>query len=197
MRHIPRPFTREFKNHSSKSSALRLQKIDGADAASKQPFLSSGVFAATEFRHQDGYQAALKAADEVFGKTIVPTRTEDPPSAVDTAVAGGRVLPSLIDIDDAQVTQLTEDEKKVQPSRGAEKSERASSGSRKKPVLLSESGPEAQQNTGKELVVENSLRTRSASTLRRERSSIQKRWVFKTEPGAGQKWKKRLPKPAR
>ncbi len=186
MRHTVRPFVKEFKNRSSKLAAS-VGRDDNANV--KQPVLTPD-FSGCGTNDDDGYQAALKAADEVFGKSgsAAPDQTMAP--SPDASI--GRVLPSLVAGDNAQLTE-TEDKSCVAKRVG--KPKRSPKARLKKPVVPSKAEPakisvaEEESNT--------SLERSIAPATHRKLSSIQKRWVRKTELKAGQKWKRRLCQAAR
>ncbi len=72
MRRIVRPFVKEFKSRSAKAAAGRLPLIEESAAAEPKPaFLDLASFAPRvierETHHDDSYEAAMKAADLVFG----------------------------------------------------------------------------------------------------------------------------------
>ena len=68
MRRTVRPFIKEFKSRSLKSSATRPPTIDDADKKDSKPScLDPSVFATRQNNPNDKYKAALKAADAVFG----------------------------------------------------------------------------------------------------------------------------------
>ena len=98
MRRIVRPFVKEFKSRSAKAAAGRLPLIEELAAAEPKPaFLDIASFAPRvverETHHDDSYEAAMKAADLVFGKKIEPATAEAPLAPTTT----GRVLPSLVE----------------------------------------------------------------------------------------------------
>jgi hypothetical protein len=189
MRRPIRPFITEFKNHSPKSSAFLPQTIEVADQVSaRQPVLDSGAFARFKTNHDDGYEAALKAADEVFGKSNVAEPIEVATPSPKTPP--GRVLPSLVGKEDALTIRLMEADKKGRRGSAPKNDKTASSVKRKKQIPPATS--EVTQIFVEAPAAAPSPQILNVSTGRRERSSIQKRWVLKTELKAGQKWKRRL-----
>jgi len=194
MRQPIRPFITEFKSRSSKSSAPRPPTIEGADKDGQTPpFLDPGVFASRRTNPSDEYEAAMRAADAAFGKS----RSADPASGkAPTAVAPvGQVLRSLIDEDDPLTVRLKKADEKPRRGRPPGKGKTPSPAPRNKP-------PAQPQRKAAPSSVEQPIANRApeqaiVSTARRERGSIQKRWVLKTELKAGEKWKRRLCKAVR
>lgn len=193
MRHTVRPFIKEFKKRSSKSSAPQ-PPIDEADKKSAKPlFLDLGSFAAYENNHDDEYQAALKAADAVFDRRDSVACVQDEALASKDPV--GRVLPSLIDEGAERTGRLAEADEKTRRGRKVEKPVRSPSIRRSKPARSPQS--EVVKASAELLTANLSTEISNVSAPRRERSAIQKRWVLKTDLKAGQKWKRRLCKAAR
>lgn len=194
MRRNVRPFIKESKSRSLKSSAPRRSTADDVDKNDPKPsFLDPSVFATRSNNPDDKYKAALKLADAVFGGgNLVVAVPEKVPSS---NVPAGRVLPSLIEKDGGLTVRLAEVDEKTRRGRKTGKAKSAAPIRRKKPILQPESetarvsveGPAA--NLSPEISI--------VSAPRRERRSIQKRWVLKTELKAGEKWKRRLCKAAR
>ncbi len=188
MRRPIRPFITEFKNHPPKSSAFLPQTLEGVDQVSaKQPVLDLGVSDTFKTNYDDGRAAALKAAEEVFGKSNVtePIEVATPSSKT----SSGRVLPSLVDKDDALTIRLMEADKKSRRGSRPKNDKTASSSKHKKHTPTSK--PVATQIFVEASTAASSAQPSNVSTSRRERSSIQKRWVLKTELKPGQKWKRR------
>lgn len=193
MRHTVRPFIKEFKKRPPKSSAPPPPNDNTDNDSAKPAFLDLGSFAAYETNHDGEYHAALKAADALFGRNGLATSVpEETLASKDTA---GRVLPSLIEADTALTVRLAEADQKARRGRKTGNPENSSSIRRSKP-----------SRTVKADVTKISVEPPVASlvaevlnvpTVRRECSSIQKRWVLMTELKAGQKWKRRLCKAAR
>lgn len=194
MRHTVRPFIKEFKRRSPKSSAPQ-PPINRADTDSAKPaFLDLSSFAAYENNRDDEYQAALKAADTVFGGNSSPAHVHEDASPSKDPV--GRVLPSLIDQNDALADRLARAEEKARRRRKkTAEPESFTSIRRNKPSQAPKS--EVTQASAERPVDSLATEISHVSEPRRERSSIQKRWVLKSELKAGQKWKRRLCKAAR
>ncbi len=194
MRHTIRPFIKEFKTRSPKSSRLSHQASNDADKDSaKAPFLNSGIFDDRSNDHDDKYEAALRAADAVFGNSGRVASLDAQAPTLDPHV--GTVLPSLIGKDNAPDVRLEEaDEAALRvPKAGKAKRSSPARGKKRDPELKNET-----MNISAEQSVANSMsETLTAPAARRGHSSIQKRWVFKTELKAGQKWKRRFGKAAR
>jgi hypothetical protein len=194
MRRSVRPFIKEFKTRSSKSSAPRPPAIDdaGKDGA-ESSFLDPSVFTTCQNDPDDKRKAALKAAGEVFGRSgsAAPVLEKVPSSIAPV----GRVLPSLIDEVDALTVRLAEADKKTRRGRTARKAKNSSPIRRKKPTLQppGDAVRVSTEQSAAKIPPEESI----VSTSRRERRSIQKRWVLETELKAGEKWKRRLCKAAR
>jgi hypothetical protein len=194
MRRIVRPFIKEFKAPSSKSAPrTRPVRNDGnGHAQPSSPAPSAGE--SQRSRHEDSYKAALEAADAVFGRkdSGVSVRSE-----IAAPIAPkGRVLPSLIEQEDALTIRLKAAAEKTHRGRKPGKTKTAAPTLRKKPALLPRS------KAARDFVIEQ-FATSSApekeivSASSRKRRSIRERWVLKTELMAGEKWKRRLRKAAR
>lgn len=187
MRRTARPFIMEYKSRSSKSSAAQSPNIDGADKHDPTPsFLDHGVFVTSQTNTEDAYQVALKAADALFGggNSAIPLQEQAPSSNV----RAGRVLPSLIGDDDASTFRSVNDGEKIRRGRKVSTAKEPSSKGLEKQLLCPRKA--AEPDAAAEPAVE-------VSVSRRERSSIQKRWVLGTELKPGQKWKRRFYKAAR
>jgi hypothetical protein len=182
-------FVTEFKTRSFRSSARRPSTKDDSDADGSKPFfLDTAAFFAGQKTDSRGREDAMRAADAVFGvRNAATPDSEKPPSSVSPV---GRVLPSLIDADDVLTVRLREADKQRRRGRKPGTAATASVVRREKPILRPQHNlapapiepPVADVNPEQSLV----------PARRRERSSIQKRWVLKTEPKAGEKWKRRL-----
>ena len=194
MRRTVRPFIKELKSRSLKSSTPRPPTIDDAGKKGSKPsFLDLGVFTPRQNNTNDKYKAALKVADAVFGGgNLVVAVPENGPSSDAPA---GRVLPSLIEKDDALTVRLAEADEKTRRGRSAGKAKSSSPIRRKKPILRPENETAIVSVEGPAATLSPEISIVSAP--RREHRSIQKRWVLRTELKAGEKWKRRLCKAAR
>jgi hypothetical protein len=194
MRRTLRPFIKEFKRRSLKSSAACPPPIDNAEKNDLKPsFLDLGVFSTPQNNPNDEYNAALKVADAVFGgRNLAAAVPENDPSS---SRAVGRVLPSLIQEDDALTIRLREADEKIRRGRGAGKAMGPSPIRRKKPILQPES--ETARVSVERPAASPPVEISTSSEPDRERRSIQKRWVLGTELKPGEKWKRRLCKAAR
>ena len=194
MRQPIRPFITEFKSRSSKSSAPRPPTIESADKDGQKPsFLDPAVFAARQTNPSDEYEAAMRAADAVFGKI----RSADPVcEKAPTAVAPvGQVLPSLIEEQDPLTVRLKKADEKRRRGRPPGKGKTSSPAPRKKPPAQPQR--KAALASVEQPIANSATEPAIVSTTRRERGSILERWVLKTELKAGEKWKRRLCKAAR
>ena len=137
MRRTVRPFIKEFKSRSLKSSAAHPPPIDDADKNDPKPsFLDLGVFSTPQNNPNDEYNAALKVADAVFGgRNLVVAVPENDPSS---SAPAGRVLPDLIEKDDALTVRLAEADEKARRGRSVGKAMRPSPIRRKKTILQPE-----------------------------------------------------------
>jgi hypothetical protein len=194
VRHTVRPFIKEFKTRSGKSSAARLRPTGVADYdGSRLSFLDLDVFSLRQNNDGNERMVALTAADAVFGRGS-PADTLPETSQLSNA-AVGRVLPSLIGEDDPLPVRLTGGDGKSRRASRIGKSMSPLAIRCNQRTLQSKSDvagvflgrPDA--NCSPDILI--------ASTLLRKRRSIQKRWVLKTELKAGEKWKRRLCKAAR
>ncbi len=143
-----------------------------------------GMPSSLKSNHDDAYQAALKAADEVFGGKISTGPVEATISSPNHSV--GRVLPSLTGEDDARLSETREKDRSF---RKVQKAQRPPSSRRKEQVLPVIEDVKVPDEQSAECL---SFQKPASSALRRKRRPIQKRWVLKTELKAGQKWKRRF-----
>jgi hypothetical protein len=189
MRRPVRPFVTEFKTRLSRSVPPRPLTVgDNAADDSKPSFLDTAAFFAGQNKDSCEREAAMHAANAVFGvNNAAPPDVETPPSSV---LPVGRVLPSLIDEDDALRVRLREADKKRRRGRKPGKDATTSVVRRQKPMYQSQHTvtPAPMEPPVTNIDPEQSL----VPARRRERRSIQKRWVLKTELKAGEKWKRRL-----
>ncbi len=194
MRRTVRPFIKEFKSRSVKSSAAHPPPIDDADKNDPKPsFLDLGVFSTPQNNPNDGYKAALKVADAVFGgRNLAVAVPENDPSS---SAPAGRVLPDLIEKDDALTVRLAAADEKTRRGRSTGKAMSPSPIRRKKPIFQPEN--ETARVSLERPAANLSAQISIVSAPDRERRSIQKRWVLGTELKAGEKWKRRLCKAAR
>lgn len=207
MRRTVRPFIREFKKSSSKSPTR--QPTPQGDEREAKPLLFDFPDAAVRHdKHDDGYEAALKAADAVFGKKIVEPAPPAPASAIESAPppSAGRVLPSLIETPEtpAGPRETVKQARKPRARRTeeAEKAEKPVAPARRRgrPPRQPKSEPPSvpvERPAAKIAADKIAAEAPKTSAPRRTRRPIQLRWVLRTELKAGEKWKRRLPKAAR
>jgi len=210
MRRTVRPFVKEFKTRWSKSPKSPAQTEAECDTPRfSQSFLELDAASQPGNRDDDGYLAALKAADAAFGamSQIVPEGV--------SASHVGRVLPSLVEEvppppgREPEAKEKTPANRKVRKTGLVRKAKSpAPTAARKRAApakitvtkippakvlpakvqgVRTSADPEAQAGASE---------TRPGPAARREGRSIQKRWVAKAELKAGEKWKRRLRKPA-
>lgn len=206
MRRTVRPFVKEFKNRSSKSST-RQPAPAAEDREPKPSFFDLGDVAPRQNvaprhnGHDDGYEAALKAADAIFGK-----KADAPPPIIHPALAehaqppapAGRVLPSLIETEET-VTARREPVKKARKPRAPrpEEAEKPATPARRGRPPRQPKIEEPSRPVERPAVKVAAQPPKLSTPPRRTRRSIQLRWVLQTELKAGEKWKRRLPEPAR
>ena len=192
MRPTVRPFKIEFKTRSSRSTPMRPPTSDDAGKDRATPsFLDVSVFTAGRNSHANDYEAARKAAEAVFGRSVpaAPGPETNPPLNAPV----GRVLPSLIENSVAPTIRLAEADEKPVRGRAASRAKAASRVQPKKPTVQPE--PAVTQDS-----VEQSATKIAPETLiapDHERRSLQKRRVLDANLKAGEKWKRRLCKAAR
>ena len=191
MRRPIRPFIKEFKNRSIKPSTAQPRPVSDVNHGAKPSFLDPSAFATRRIHFADGYKAALEAADAVFaGRSTVVSIPETAPSS---KALVGRILPSLIDEDAALTGRSTEADEKRRRGLGK--------GQSSPPIRRNKPTPQAKSEVVRVSVERPAPCVSSEKLLvaapRRERRSIQKRWVLKTELKAGEKWKRRLRQGAR
>jgi len=154
-------------------------------------FLDVGVFKAGRNSHATGYEAAMKAAEAVFARSVpaAPRPETNPPLNAPV----GRVLPSLIENSVAPTIRLAEADEKPAPSRATKKAKAASPVRPKRPSAK----PEAvvMQDSVEQSATKIAPETLTAPD--HERRSLQKRRVLDASLKAGEKWKRRLCKAAR
>ena len=194
MRRTVRPFIKEFKTRSAKSSATHPRPLGDTDNdGSKLSFLDLNVFTTRQNKFEAEHKEALTAADAVFGEgsPVAPLPKASPLSNAPV----GRVLPSHIGEDDLLTVRLTEGDGKSRSGRNVGKVKSPSPIRLKKPTLRPES--EVAGAVLERLATSFSTDILIVSTPHRDHRSIQKRWVLRTELKAGEKWKRRLCKAAR
>jgi hypothetical protein len=194
VRRTVRPFIKEFKTRSPKSSAAHPQLISDADNdGSKPSFLSLNVFSPRQNNNGDEHKVAFTAADAVFGRgsPVVPLSET---SQLSNAPMG-RVLPSLIGEDDPLPVRLTDSDGKSRRGHRIGKVKSSLPMRRNQPTLQSKS--ELASGFLERPAASFSMDILIASAPQRERRSIQRRWVLRIELKAGEKWKRRLCKAAR
>jgi hypothetical protein len=194
VRRTIRPFIKEFKTRSAKSSAAHPQPISDTDNDGSRPsFLDLNVFSLRQKSNGDGHKVALTAVDAVFGRGSPAAPLSETSQLSNAAV--GRVLPSLIGEGDPLAVLITEGNGKSRRSHGIGKLKSQLPIRRNQRTLQPKSdvvrvfSEQPDANCSSDILL--------ASTPLRKRRSIQKRWVFKTELKAGEKWKRRLCKAAR
>ena len=194
MRRTVRPFIKEFKTRSAKSSATHPRPLGDTDNdGSKLSFLDLNVFTTCQNKFEAEHKEALTAADAVFGEgsPVAPLPKASPLSNAPV----GRVLPSYIGEDDLLTVRLTEGDGKSRSGRSVGKVKSSSPIRLKKPTLRPES--EVAGGFLERPATSFSMDILIVSTPHRDHRSIQKRWVLRTELKAGEKWKRRLCKAAR
>jgi hypothetical protein len=105
------------------------------------------------------------------------------------------VLPSLIDEDTPLTVRLKKADEKPRRGRPPGKGKTSSPAPRKQPPLPQK--VKAARASVEQPIASIAPEQAIVSATRRERGSILKRWVLKTELKAGEKWKRRLCKAAR
>jgi len=194
MRPTVRPFKIEFKSRSSRSTPMRQPRGDDAGKDRATPsFLDVGAFTAGRNSHANNYEAAMKAADAVFGRSVpaVPSPETNPSSNAPM----GRVLPSLIENDDALAVRLAEADETPRRKRATGKAKTASPVLPKKPAAQPASSVawDSEARAPTEIAPVAPI----AAAPDHERRSIQKRRFLDAELKAGEKWKRRLCEAAR
>ena len=194
MRHTVRPFIKEFKTRSAKSSAAHPPPTgDAGNDGSKPSFLGLNVFSTRQSNNGDEHKVAFTAPDAVFGRGS-PVAPLSETSQLSNAPVG-QVLPSLIGEDDPSPVRLTDGDGKARRGRSAGNVKSSLPIRRKQPTFQ----PKGELASG---FLEQPTESFSpdiliASGPQRERRSIQRRWVLRIELKAGEKWKRRLCKAAR
>ena len=138
MRPTVRPFKIEFKTRSSRSTPMRPPTSDDAGKDRATPsFLDASVFTAGRNSHANDYEAARKAAEAVFGRSVpaAPGPETNPPLNAPV----GRVLPSLIENSVAPTIRLAEADEKPVRRRAAGRAKATSRVQPKKPTVQPES----------------------------------------------------------
>jgi hypothetical protein len=200
MRRTVRPFVKEFKTRWSKSSKSPAQTEAECDTPRfTQSFLELDVASQPGNRDDDGYLAALKAADAAFGGLSQVIREGAAVSHV------GRVLPSLVEEVPPPLVRAPEAKKKAATGRKVRmtsvvrKAESPAPSTAKKRAAPAKAPFAKVQGMSPSVDPESqadALEPRFDPATRREGRSIQKRWVIKAELKPGEKWKRRLRKPA-
>jgi hypothetical protein len=165
--------------------------VDAGKDRATPSFLDVSVFTAGRNSHANDYEAARKAAEAVFGRSVpaAPGPETNPPLNAPV----GRVLPSLIENSVAPSIRLVEADEKPVRSRAASRAKAASRVQPKNPTVQPE--PAVMEDS-----VEQSATKIAPETLiapDHKRRSLQKRRVLDANLKAGEKWKRRLCKAAR
>jgi hypothetical protein len=192
MRPTVRPFKIEFKTRSSRSTPMRPPtSVDAGKDRATPSFLDVSVFTAGRNSHANDYEAARKAAEAVFGRSVraAPGPETNPPLNAPV----GRVLPSLIENSVAPTIRLAEADEKPVRSRAAGRAKAASRVQPKKPTIQPE--PAVMQDPVEQSATKIATKTLIAPD--HERRSLQKRRILDASLKAGEKWKRRLCKAAR
>jgi hypothetical protein len=194
VRHTVRPFIKEFKTRSAKSSAAHPQLISDADNdGSKPSFLGLNVFSPRQNNDGDEHKVAFTAADAVFGRGSQVAPLSETSQLSNAPV--GRVLPSLIDEDDPLPVRLTDSDGK------SRRGHRIGKLKSPLPVRRNQRTLQPKSDVARVFLERPDASFSSdisiASAPQRERRSIQRRWVLRIELKAGEKWKRRLCKAAR
>jgi hypothetical protein len=194
MRRIVRPFIKEFKSNLSKSAPRARPLRDRSESPSKAPTLDPALIEPRRDKLEDSYRVALEAADAVFGRRDAATIPLPDPNAAPPPPRG-RVLPSLVDQEDALAIRLKAAE---QTRRGRKPGKPKIAG----PVRRKTPTRPPQKKERPVFVVEEPAVTvvpekELAPATRRKRRPIQERWVLRTELRPGEKWKRRFCKAAR
>jgi hypothetical protein len=188
MRPTVRPFKIEFKTRSSRSTPMRPPtSVDAGKDRATPSFLEVSVFPAGRNSHANDYEAARKAAEAVFGRSVpaAPGPETNPPLNAPV----GRVLPNLIENSVGPTIRLVEADEKPVRGRAAGRARAASRVQPKKPTIQPEPA-----------VMQDSVEQSAQETLiapDHELRSLQKRRVLDANLKAGEKWKRRLCKAAR
>lgn len=183
MRQPVRPFITAYKNRSSKSRTSRPWDIDDPEKVLPKPLPVDLSADAPAMSGLDAdYLAAMAAADAVFGGKAVELVALQGPANIPTS----RILPCLLQ-DEAQLASPAEEAKKP---RRAPRAVKPLGRKAVKPPAIAKKVIEPSQIIGTPEIP-------NVPATRRERSSIQIRWVCKTELKPGEKWKRRLCKAAR
>jgi len=211
MRRTVRPFVKEFKSRSAKTAASRLAPLEEAAPEPKPAFLDVAAFtpraAEREAPHDDGYEAAMRAADLVFGKKSASVEVAAPAAPVVT----GRVLPSLLETEAPTPPEPREPARRGPGRPRVKKSEEPTSAATpiRRPRRPAPAEPAQDRSPAPDrppappIVVAAQpqphapIFTVESETSRRIRRPIQLRYVLKTELRAGERWKRRLPEAAR
>jgi hypothetical protein len=161
--------------------------------------LDVSVFTANRSGHGDDYEAAIKAADAVFGRSAV----EAPETIASSGAPTGRVLPSLIEstvFPSAPSTEAAKDAPRGSVAKKAKTTTPVRVKSRARPTTPAvRQERAAAQEPVKPRASEPRPNISTASELGRdhESRSVRKRRLLDAELKAGERWKRRLCKAAR
>jgi hypothetical protein len=224
MRRPVRPFVKEFKTRSANASPIARQS--GRTSAettavfeTPQPRVETNDFLppppppTRASNPSDAYEAAMRAADAVFGKNL-----QTVPIVPGSGAPVGRVLPSLVETSVFSNVEPADQEVKKRRGRPPGKANKPPAVLTKKPAATAKRpSPVKRASTPKPVnrpvpepqffeappinrqpAVVNSAGDDGAVVLRsRPRRPIQERWVLKTALKPGERWKRRLCGPAR
>jgi hypothetical protein len=162
----------------------------GKDRATPS-FLDANVFTAGRNNHANDYEAAMKAAEAVFARSVPTAPRPETNRPLNAPV--GRVLPSLIENSVAPTIRLVEADEKPARGRAAGSAKAVSRVQPKKPTVQPE--PAVTQDSVEQSATKIAPETLIASD--HQRRSLQKRRILDASLKAGEKWKRRLCKAAR
>ena len=199
LRHIVKPFVKEVKGRWAKPTKRRVgTEAEPSHDGSVQHATLPAAAADADGR-ADTHEAAVRAANALFEKqraAPVPEPSAREPAVENTAPRrAGRILPSLIN-------NVPEDDGRPSPrAKASPKPKPTPKPARRKSQVLPIEEPTRQQAgtkaSTKRISAAQDSNAPAAPTSRRASRRLQRRWVLRSEPMAGQKWKKRLRYPKR
>lgn len=186
MRQPIRPFVTEHKYRSSKSRTSQWYVAQAETSSPMQPLIKPAADMPPVIEQDISYTDALAAADAVFGRKAVEPRATPAPST-------GRILPCLLQSNEQAAAQRETPKRASRALRAPSQrvAKTAEGGTR----IAASKAVEAKKAI--ELSPPPTTPDIQTASPIRERSSIQNRWVRKTQLKPGERWKRRLCEAAR
>jgi hypothetical protein len=194
MRQPVRPFITAYKYRSSKTRASRAWDVEEPEKVDSKPSpVGFGADQSPRSERGVSYSAAMAAADALFGGAAPDPVAPSTPSSA----APGRILPSLLQAREPSIHETEPARKAPRASVKAKPKKAISPEPQKTKAPATRSKPVVAQRAVEPAPVLTTADIENAAPAPRDRSSIQGRWVRRTDLKPGEKWKRRLCERAR